>query len=70
MATSRVEYFGLPPRIKAGVKLTKHINEINTKILGIFFFMIGHSIAKNKALKFKFICCANNLSFGLMSFND
>ena len=55
MATSRVEYFGLPPKIKTGVKLTKQINEIKTKRLGIFFFITGHSIAKNDPQEFKLI---------------
>ena len=40
MATSRVEYFGPPPKIKTGVKLTKQINEIKTKRLGICIIYI------------------------------
>ena len=46
MATSIVEYFGPPPKIKIGVKLTKQIKETRTNKLGIFFFIIGHSLAK------------------------
>ena len=46
MATSIVEYFGPPPKIKIGVKLTKQIKETRTNKLGTFFFIIGHSLAK------------------------
>ena len=42
MATSIVEYFGPPPKIKIGVKLTKQIKETRTNKLGIFFDVILH----------------------------